>query len=69
MAYSLEFQFRKVYVQHTPLVDAAKVCLLLYIMLGLDKNFVKAMHHQGEGFKHNGELFPYKTEAKVQSTI
>ena len=47
-------------MQHAPLVDAAKACLLLYIMLGLglDKNFVKAMHYQGEGFKYIGKLFP-----------
>ena len=38
-------------------------------MLGLDKNFVTAMHHQGEGFKHNGELFPYRMEAKIKHDI
>ena len=38
-------------------------------MLGLDKNFVKAMDHQGEGFKHIGELFPYKTEANMKQGI
>ena len=65
MAYSLEFQFRKVYVQRAPLVDAAKVCLLPYIMLGLDKNFVKAMHHQGEGFKHSDQLFFYTIDSEV----
>ena len=55
-------------MQHAPLVNAAKVCLL-YIMLGLDKNFAKAMHYQGEGFKHIGELFPYKAEAKIKHGI
>ena len=34
-----------------------------------DKNFVKALDHQGQGFKHIGELFPYKTEAKVKHGI
>ena len=56
-------------MQHAPLVNAGKVCLLLYIMLELDKNFVKAMHHQGEGFEHIGELFSYKTEAKIKHGI
>ena len=27
------------------------------------------MHHQGKGFKHMGELFPYKTEAKIKHDI
>ena len=38
-------------------------------MLGLDKNFVKAMDHQGEGFRHIGELFPNKTEANMKQGI
>ena len=38
-------------------------------MFGLDKSFVKAMHHQDEGFKHVSELFPYKTEAKIKHDI
>ena len=51
------------------LVHAGKVCLLLYIMLGLDKNFVKAMDHQGEGFKHDGKLFPDTIEAEIKHGI
>ena len=35
-------------------------------MFGLVKSFVNAMDHQGEGFKHIGELFFYKTEAKIK---
>ena len=46
--------------------EAAKVCLPLYIKLGLDKNFVKTINHQGKGFKHIGEFFFYKTEANVK---
>ena len=38
-------------------------------MLGLDKDFVKAMDHHGEGFKHNGELFSFKTEAKIKRDL
>ena len=37
--------------------------------LGLDKNFVKAIHHQGEGFIHIGKLFPCKTGAKIKHDI
>ena len=59
----------KFYMSHAALVDAPKVFLPVYITLGLVKNFVNAMDHQGEGFKHIGELFFYKTEAKIKQDI
>ena len=38
-------------------------------MLGFDKNFVKAIHHQGKGFIHIGKLFSCRTEAKIKHDI
>ena len=57
-------------VMHVPLVNPKNIFLPpLHIKLGLIKNFVKAMDHLGEGFKHICELFPNKTEAKLKQGV
>ena len=57
-------------VQHIPLVDPNKVFLPpLDIKPGLIENFVKAMHQEGEGFKHICQLFSCKSEAKLKQGI
>ena len=35
-------------------------------MLGLVKNFAKAMNHRDKGFKHVRKLFPSQTKAKLK---
>ena len=40
-----------------------------HLKLSLVKNFVKAMNHHGEAFKHTCELFPYMTEEKFMQGI
>ena len=57
-------------VMHVPLVNPKNIFLPpLHIKLGLIKNFVKAMDHLGEGFKHICKLFPNKTEAKLNQGV
>ena len=54
---------------HVPLVNPKNIFSLLHIKLGLIKNFVKAMDHLGEGFKHIRERFHNKTEAKLKQGV
>jgi hypothetical protein len=58
-------------VQHMPLVDPQKIYLPpLHIKLGLIKNFVKAMAHDGYGFQYLKEKFgAKKTDAKLKAGI
>ena len=57
-------------VMHVPLVNPKNIFLPpLHIKLGLIKNFVKAMDHLSEGFKHICELFRNKTEAKLKQGV
>ena len=58
-------------VKYVPLADPKNVLLPpLHIKLGLMKSFVRAMDHQGSGFKYLQEKFgSYKTEAKLTAGI
>ena len=57
--------------QHKSLVDPQKVYLPpLHIKLGLMKNFVKAMDHEGNGFQYLRQKFgAEKTDAKLKAGI
>ena len=59
------------YVLHQPLVSSANVFLLpLHIMLGLTKNFVKAMDQDGNGFKFLKDFCgTYKSVAKLKAGV
>ncbi|KAL4721288.1 hypothetical protein ACJJTC_014295 [Scirpophaga incertulas] len=58
------------YVKNYPLVDPKKVLLPpLHIKLGLIKNFVKAMHKDGSGFKFLKEKFPALSDAKLKEVV
>ena len=56
-------------VKHPPLIDPQKVLLpTLHIKLGLMKNFVKGMDHQGSGFQYLKKKFKGKlTDAKLEA--
>ena len=58
-------------VKHVPLADPKNVLLPPpYIKLGLMKCFVRAMDHQGGGFKYLKEEFRfYKSVAKLNAII
>ena len=53
-------------IKHKPLVGPQKVCLPpLHINLSLIKNYVKAMKHDGSGFKYLKQKFGAKSDAKL----
>ena len=58
-------------VKYVPLADPKNILLPpLHIELGLMKCFVRAMDHQGSGFKHLKEKFgSYKSDAKLTACI
>lgn len=57
-------------VIHPPLVPASKVLLPpLHIKLGLMKQFVKALNHDGTCFKYLGEKFSGISDAKIKESI
>ena len=58
-------------VKHVPLADLKNLLLPpLHIKLGLMKCFVRAMDHQGSGFKYLKENFgSYKSDAKLTAGI
>ena len=58
-------------VKYMPLADPKNVLLPpLHIKFGLMKCFVRAMDHQGSGFKYLQKKFrSYKTEAKLTAGI
>ena len=58
-------------VKHVPLTGPKNVLLpLLHIILGLMKCSVRAMDHQGSGFKYLKEKFAsYKSDAKLIAGI
>ena len=49
-------------MMHVPLVNPKNIFPPLHIKLGLIKNFVKAMDHLGEGFKHIGYVNVFTTK-------
>jgi hypothetical protein len=54
-------------VQHPALAEWHKILLPpLHIILGLIKNFVKAMDRTGLAFKYLAEKFPRLSEAKIK---
>jgi hypothetical protein len=57
-------------VKEQPLVDRHKVLLPpLHIKLGLMKNFIKALNHEGDAFKYLADKFPHISEAKLKAGI
>ena len=57
-------------VIHENLVDPTKIFLPpLHIKLGLMKNFVKAIDHNGPGFQYLRTQFPHISEAKLKEGI
>ena len=58
-------------VKHVPLADLENVLLPpLHIKLGLMKCFIRAMDHQGSGFKYLKKKFgSYKSDAKLTAGI
>ena len=50
------------YIHHVPLINSKKIYLpTMHIKLGLLKNFVKAMDHDGCGFKYLQQNFSGKS--------
>ena len=66
-----EHVFGKYNVKHPPLIDPQKVLLPpLHIKLGLMKNFVKDMDHQGSGFQYLKKKFKGKlTDTKLEAGV
>ena len=66
-----EHVFGKYNVKHPALIDPQKVLLPpLHIKLGLMKNFVKGMDHQGSGFQYLKKRFKGKfTDAKLEAGV
>lgn len=66
-----EFDVGRFNVMHVPLINPEDALLPpLHIKLGLMKCFVKAMDHQGEGFRYLKEKFGYhKSDAKLVAGI
>ena len=57
-------------VKVTPLVDSQRVILPpLHIKLGLMKNFIKALHQDGECFQYLSQIFPRISAAKLKEGI
>ncbi len=57
-------------IQEIPLVDPKKIILPpLHIKLGLFKQFVKKLDHDGKGFKYLREKFPNLSEDKVKGGV
>ena len=57
-------------LKENPLVDMNKVHLPpLHILLGLMKNFVKALHKNGAAFQHLSSVFPGLSAAKVKEGL
>jgi hypothetical protein len=57
-------------IVHPPLVNSGVILLPpLHIMLGLFKNFVKAMDKNSAGFHYVKEKFPHVSDAKIKEGI
>jgi hypothetical protein len=57
-------------IVHPPLVNSGMILLPpLHIMLGLFKNFVKAMDKNSAGFHYLKEKFPHASDAKIKEGI
>ena len=66
----LDLQPGKLNVLRQPLVETKKVLLPpLHIKLGLIKQFVKALGHEGEAFQELRLMFPKLSDAKVKAGI
>lgn len=53
-------------IENEPLIPASKVILPpLHIKLGLIRNFIVALDHNGEAFKHLKTIFPNISNAKI----
>ena len=58
------------YVKHHSLVESSRILLpRLHIKLGLVKNFVKAMDHNGTAFLYLRQTFPLLSDAKIREGV